>query len=107
MTDGRLRFDRSGSRTRNPPQGGRLAGSSASWSGTGCELIGRERVAAELAQLIRAHAVVAVVGPLGVGKTALVRQVVERGAAAGRGAPGGHAALAGGGGAARRHWAPG
>ena len=72
-----------------------MAGSSASWSGTGCELIGRERVAAELAQLIRAHAVVAVVGPLGIGKTALVRQVVEREAAAGRVAPAAQASLAG------------
>src|SRR5438445_13852024 len=95
MTDGRLRPDRPGSRTRNPPLGGRLAGSSASWSGTGCRLIGRERVAAELAQLIGAHAVVAVVGPLGIGKTALIRQVVEREASAGRGPPVGHASLAG------------
>src|SRR3989440_2124785 len=95
MTDGRLRPDRPGSRTRNPPQGGRLAGSSASWSGTGCELIGRERVAAELAQLIRAHAVVAVFGPLGIGKTALVRQVVEREAVAGRVEPAARASLAG------------
>src|SRR5260370_14532525 len=47
-------------------------------------MIGRERAAAQLANLIRAHPVVAVVGPLGIGKTELVRWVVQREAAAGR-----------------------
>jgi tetratricopeptide (TPR) repeat protein/DNA-binding winged helix-turn-helix (wHTH) protein len=47
-------------------------------------MIGREPVAAQLADLIRAHPVVAVFGPLGIGKTELVRWVVEREAAAGR-----------------------
>ena len=62
-----------------------MSGSGAfAWSGAGCELIGREQVAAQLVDLIRAHAVVAVVGPLGIGKTELVRWVVQREAAAGR-----------------------
>ena len=73
-----------------------MPGSDAfAWNGAGCELIGRERVAAQLAELIRAHPVVAVVGPLGIGKTALVREVVEREAAAGRVPPAAHASLAG------------
>ena len=65
------------------------------WSSAGHELIGRERVAEQLADLIRAHAVVAVVGPLGIGKTELVRRVVEREAAAGRVPPPAYASLAG------------
>ena len=65
------------------------------WSSAGHELIGRDRVAEQLAHLIRAHAVVAVVGPLGIGKTALVRRVAEREAAAGRVPPPAYASLAG------------
>jgi hypothetical protein len=58
-------------------------------------MIGRERVAAQLADLIRASPVVAVVGPLGIGKTELVRWVVEREAAAGRVPAPAYASLAG------------
>jgi MoxR-like ATPase len=73
-----------------------LRGSGAfAFDGAGRELIGRERVAPQLAELIRAQPVVAVVGPLGIGKTALVRQVVEREAMAGRAAPAAQASLAG------------
>jgi len=73
-----------------------LSGSGAfAWSGAGCELIGREQVAAQLVDLIRVHAVVAVVGPLGIGKTELVRWVVQREAAAGRVPPPAYASLAG------------
>ena len=65
------------------------------WSSSGCQVIGREQVAAQLADLIRAHAVVAVVGPLGIGKTELVRWVVQREAAAGRVPPPAYASLSG------------
>src|SRR5260370_35664752 len=58
-------------------------------------MIGRERAAAQLANLIRAHPVVGVVGPLGIGKTELVRWVVEREAAAGRVPAPAYASLAG------------
>jgi len=73
-----------------------LPGSGAfAWSSARCEMIGRERVAAQLADLIRAHPVVAVVGPLGIGKTELVRWVVEREAADGRVPAPAYASLAG------------
>jgi tetratricopeptide (TPR) repeat protein len=65
------------------------------WNGAGCELIGRERDATRLADLLRTHLVVAVIGPLGIGKSELVRAVVEREAGAGRLPPPANASLAG------------
>src|ERR1700712_2353095 len=47
-------------------------------------IVGRKRESAALARLIARHAVVALHGEPGVGKTALVRAVVAREAAAGR-----------------------
>ena len=52
-------------------------------SGVDGRLIGRGEQIARLASLLRSHAMVCVVGPLGIGKTALVREVVERESRAG------------------------
>jgi len=46
-------------------------------------LVGRDRQIAELSTLLRDHAAVCVHGPLGIGKTALARVVVERESRAG------------------------
>ena len=69
------------------------------WSRDASELIVRDEDAARLAALIESNPVTAVVGPLGIGKTELVRSVVERETAAGRLPPGTYASLAGVGGA--------
>src|SRR5919109_2500591 len=77
-------------------RGGCLRTSAAfAWSSGGCELVGREGVAARLADLLRAQAVVLVHGPLGIGKTELVRQTVHREAGAGRLPPPAYVSLAG------------
>ena len=52
-------------------------------SGPPVPLVGRERESAALAALLRAEPLVGVVGPLGIGKTALVRSVLAQSSAEG------------------------